>query len=47
MNETMDRAFQEAHNNKALRKAEHYIYWVDFHKVLLIKINNNFLAIFI
>lgn len=28
MNETMERAFQEAHDNKALRKAEHYIYWV-------------------
>lgn len=30
MNETMERAFQEAHDNKALRKAEHYIYWVCF-----------------
>ncbi|XP_025203204.1 U3 small nucleolar RNA-associated protein 6 homolog [Melanaphis sacchari] len=27
MNETMERAFQEAHYNKALSKAEHYIYW--------------------
>jgi len=29
MNETMERAFKEAHKNKALQKAEHYIYWVD------------------
>ena len=28
MNDTMERAFQEAHDNKALLKAEHYIYWV-------------------
>jgi len=37
MNETMERTFQEAHNNKALRKSEHYIYWVNFYKVLLYK----------
>jgi len=29
MNETMERAFQEAHDNRALCKAEQYIYWVD------------------
>ncbi|XP_001942643.1 uncharacterized protein LOC100167656 [Acyrthosiphon pisum] len=29
MNETMERAFQEAHDNKALCKAEQYIYWAD------------------
>ncbi|XP_060857382.1 uncharacterized protein LOC132934957 [Metopolophium dirhodum] len=29
MNETMERAFQEAHDNKALYKAEQYIYWAD------------------
>lgn len=28
MNETMERAFQEAFDNKALRKPEHFIYWV-------------------
>ncbi|XP_016658034.1 U3 small nucleolar RNA-associated protein 6 homolog isoform X2 [Acyrthosiphon pisum] len=27
MNETMERAFEEAHDNKALHKSEHYIYW--------------------
>ncbi|KAL5237260.1 hypothetical protein ACI65C_004670 [Semiaphis heraclei] len=27
MNETMERAFKKAHNNKALLKPEHYIYW--------------------
>ncbi|VVC35172.1 Hypothetical protein CINCED_3A024145 [Cinara cedri] len=40
MNETMERAFQEAHDNKALRKAEHYIYWAnntnkDCHMILI------------
>ncbi|XP_060844936.1 U3 small nucleolar RNA-associated protein 6 homolog [Rhopalosiphum padi] len=39
MNETMERTFQEAHNNKALRKSEHYIYWAkntnkDGHRIL-------------
>ncbi|XP_060856851.1 U3 small nucleolar RNA-associated protein 6 homolog isoform X2 [Metopolophium dirhodum] len=39
MNETMERAFQEAHNNKALHKSEHYIYWakntnIECHSVL-------------
>ncbi|KAF0763452.1 U3 small nucleolar RNA-associated protein 6 [Aphis craccivora] len=29
MNETMERAFQEAHENKALCKAEYYIYWTE------------------
>ncbi|XP_015372258.1 PREDICTED: uncharacterized protein LOC107167629 [Diuraphis noxia] len=29
MNETMERAFQEAHDNRALCKAEQYIYWAD------------------
>jgi len=33
MNETMERAFQEAHDNKALLKAEYYTYWVRFHKL--------------
>jgi len=49
MNETMERAFQEAHNNKALLKAEYYIYWVYFHKLLLLNnnnINNNLLIYF-
>lgn len=31
MNETMERAFQEAFDNKALRKPEHFIYWVYFY----------------
>jgi len=35
MNETMERAFQKAHDNKALLKPEHYIYWVNVHKLLL------------
>ncbi|XP_022173261.1 U3 small nucleolar RNA-associated protein 6 homolog isoform X2 [Myzus persicae] len=39
MNETMERAFQEAHDNKALLKAEYYIYWAentnkDCHRIL-------------
>ncbi|KAL5237589.1 hypothetical protein ACI65C_004999 [Semiaphis heraclei] len=39
MNETMERAFQEAHNNKAIYKSQHYIYWTKntnkgYHKVL-------------
>ncbi|XP_026817863.1 U3 small nucleolar RNA-associated protein 6 homolog [Rhopalosiphum maidis] len=29
MNETMERAFQEAHDNRALCKAEYYIYWTE------------------
>ncbi|XP_060857109.1 U3 small nucleolar RNA-associated protein 6 homolog isoform X1 [Metopolophium dirhodum] len=29
MNDTMERAFQEAHDNKALIKAQHYIYWAE------------------
>ncbi|XP_022174977.1 uncharacterized protein LOC111036958 isoform X2 [Myzus persicae] len=29
MNETMERAFQEAHDNKALYKPEQYIYWAE------------------
>lgn len=42
MNETMERAFQEAHDNKALHKAEHYIYWVNFLKYLIkIHFKNN------
>uniref|UniRef100_A0A2H8TXJ3 U3 small nucleolar RNA-associated protein 6 n=1 Tax=Melanaphis sacchari TaxID=742174 RepID=A0A2H8TXJ3_9HEMI len=39
MNETMERAFQEAHDNKALLNAEYYIYWAkntnkDCHRIL-------------
>ncbi|XP_003244176.2 uncharacterized protein LOC100568528 isoform X1 [Acyrthosiphon pisum] len=29
MNDTMERAFQEVHDNKALLKAEHYICWAE------------------
>ncbi|VVC33441.1 Hypothetical protein CINCED_3A016359 [Cinara cedri] len=40
MDETMEGAFQEAHDNKALYKAEHYIYWAmntnkDCHMILI------------
>jgi len=48
MNETMERAFQEAHDNKALLNPEHYIYWVNFLKSLLFisYIRNNLLINF-